>query len=95
MTERIAQASDEREAADFDRIRRRFILEAEKHMDQGNGIAGLANDPDSFFCHLMAQAVDAERERRPQPHPWFIQFCAGLLDEDDGTRAPPADTALN
>lgn len=89
--ERLAEAADADEAKAFDKIRARFVEEAAKHMDNGEGIAAVAAEPDRWFWHLMELAVLAKRTGKPSPFPWFERFAARLLDEDDGTRTPPAD----
>jgi hypothetical protein len=95
MTERLAQPADDAEGIEFDRIRSRFIQEAALHLDIGNGVAGLAEQPDHWFWHLMEVCVMAKAEGQPQPHPWFIEFCARLMDEDDSVRKPPAEPILS
>lgn len=90
MIERIAQASDEREAESFDRIRAAFIREASRHMDQGHGIAAVERDPDNYFWHLLELSVLAERDGHPPPHPWFAAFCRHML-----AQGPPEAPSLN
>jgi hypothetical protein len=95
MTERLAEGADAKEAMDFDKIRSRFLQEVALHMDAGYGVAGAVRQPDHTFALLMEISVLAEREGQPQPFPWFVAFCARLMDEQDGTREPPGDPTVN
>jgi hypothetical protein len=95
MTERIAEAADKDDATAFDRIRSRFIQECAEHLDQGQGIAPVVAMPDHYFSTMMEATVIARRAGRPDPFPWFTAFCVRLMDEDEGSREPPAEPTVN
>lgn len=52
-----------------EQVRRAFVAAAAPHLD-------VAADPDRWFHYLTDEMIAARREGRPQPHPWFVGFCA-------------------
>ena len=37
----------------------------------------------------------AARAGTPQPHPWFVSFCATMLAEEEGRAEAPEDPTVN
>lgn len=94
---RLAKPQTEAEAKEFDRIRARFVEEAARHMDRGQGIEALARDPDHFFLSFMETIVAANRDGQPVPAhlDWFTRFCTREMDMDDGMLPRPAEPTVN